>query len=78
MTTRPWRAPANVADLMRRNAIVARMKRTRAEIHQLFDDVAYWNTHTRKPDEALMDPDSDGRLQRILRWLDAQIRTAEN
>ena len=52
---------------------IARTKKLRAEIEQLFTDAASWNDNVRKADEEPIDPDPHGELRRIAdsidRWL---------
>jgi hypothetical protein len=48
-----------------RAGLIARIRKHRDEIRQLFADVAYWNTHVRTQFEEPIDPDPGGVLARI-------------
>jgi hypothetical protein len=45
------------------------------EIHQLFRDTEYWNTHTRQTDEPPIEVDPDGQLQQLTTSLENYLRT---
>lgn len=45
-----------------RQRIVNEARRIKAEIEQIFIDVAHWNEHVRTPFEEPIDPDPDGLL----------------
>lgn len=46
----------------KRKEIIAKARRIRAEVEQIFDDSAHWNECVRKPDEERIDPDPDGKM----------------
>jgi hypothetical protein len=60
-----------------RDEIIAEVRRQRAEIAQYFTDVEHWNTHCRKPHEAVIDPDPDGQMKKIAEALDKCLANEE-
>lgn len=46
--------------------LVARAKRMRDEIDDIFRTVEHWNTSVRKPHEERIDPDPDRQLEKAL------------
>ena len=53
-----------------RAAIIDNLLYLRREVEQGFLDVAHWNDHVRKPDEARVDPDPYGDMTRLLAAID--------
>lgn len=60
-----------------REQIVAEARRCRSEIEQIFADAEHWNERVRKPHEAPIDPDPDGKLAQIKRSLDTMLAEEE-
>ncbi len=56
-----------------RARLVARALVERADIEQIFTDIAYWNDNVRKPREAPIDPDPGGILRRLADGLDRML-----
>jgi hypothetical protein len=56
-----------------RARIIGRARRLRAEIEQIFTDVASWNDNARHPDDALVDPDPFGELRRLATAIDDML-----
>ena len=54
----------------KRKSILGRMKRLRDEIELDLNTAAHWNECIRKPNEALIDYDPDGKLRRIMEGID--------
>jgi len=54
--------------------IKAEAERQFAEIEQTFLDVAHWNDAVRKPDEEPIDPDPDGTLAGLRRYLECVVK----
>ena len=53
--------------------IIARAKRLKAEIEQIFTDAAWWNDNGRHPHEDQIDPDPDGLLRRLVDGIDRML-----
>lgn len=56
-----------------RQRLTERAMKLRADIEQIFIDCASWNDNARKPGEALIDPDPDGKLRRMADGLDRML-----
>ncbi len=60
-----------------RKELIARARRIRQEIKQIFIDAEHWNNFVRSPFELPIDPDSDGELARWAKALDRMLAAAE-
>lgn len=54
-------------------ALIARAKKMRAGIQQIFDDAAHWNSVHTPWKGAPIDPDPDGELRRIADGIDRML-----
>jgi hypothetical protein len=68
------RPPVNSADAAERVRLLARAINQRDEIHGYFDDIAHWNRL--HPHETPIDPDPDGQMAELLRYLNTLIAGA--
>jgi hypothetical protein len=68
------RAPVNAADAAERVSLIARAIHQRDDIQGYLDDIAHWNR--RNPHETPIDPDPDGQLAELLRYLNVLIAGA--
>ncbi len=70
----PLQPARHPAAAVQRAALVEKVRAARQEIAQIFIDIATWNRCVRKPDEALVDPDPDGDLQRLATFYDRILK----
>lgn len=61
-----------------RKQMLAEAERIKAKVEQIFIDIAYWNNHTRKPGEDIIDPDPDGQLKRLAAQMESAIRQLQS
>lgn len=52
-----------------KESLLKRREKLIHDIEQIFLDAEHWNTCVRQPDEALIDPDPDGVLRKMLATL---------
>jgi len=66
MVLGPLNPPLSTEAARQRVALVRRARRMAKEIRQIFTDCDSWNRNVRKPHEAKIDPDPDGKLREML------------
>ncbi len=56
-----------------RSELINKVNALRASCLQVFIDVEHWNTFTRKPEEAIIKADPDGKLSAIIKGVGAMM-----
>lgn len=69
------RPPENLADVAERRRLIDRYIAWRVEVELDFSTFAYWNEHVRKPHEAPIDYDPDGKLRQMCDRIDAFLKS---
>jgi hypothetical protein len=69
------RTPHGPADAAKRVELIQRAVAEKQKIQAYFEDVAHWN-RVRQPHEAEIDPDPDGQMAELLRYLNTLISSA--